>query len=35
MSERFQNHVDKRIQEMSERRRNFRGRKKCNVKSGN
>jgi hypothetical protein len=34
MSETYQNHVDKRIKEMNERKRNFRGRKKCNAKSG-
>jgi len=35
MSISFQDHVDKRIREMNERKRNFRGRKKCNAKRGN
>jgi hypothetical protein len=35
MSEIYQNHVERRISEINERRKKFRGRKKCNVKSGN
>jgi hypothetical protein len=35
MSDRFQNHKDKRIKEMNERIRNFRGRKKYKIKSSN
>ena len=35
MSMNFQDHVDRRIREMNERKRNFRGKKKCNAKRGN
>jgi hypothetical protein len=35
MSDNFQNHVDKRIKEMNDRKRVFHVKKKCNVRSKN